>query len=121
MRDADKAKQIARDYEGVDGRPIAFDDPLPEANLLINASPLGMAGFPDFPLKLDTLAPDALVFDLIYHPLDTGLLRSARARGLRTIDGLAMLIGQAAVGFEIFFGAPAARQYDVELRERLTS
>ena len=121
MRDSDKAAQVARDYVGVDGRPISFEDPLPGARLLVNATPLGMAGFPDFPLRLDSLAPDAFVFDLTYNPLDTNLLQAARARGLRTIDGLAMLIGQAAIAFQGFFGAPAPRWHDAELRELLTS
>ena len=121
MRDPDKAVQIARDYKGVHGRPLTFDDPLPEAHLLINATPLGMAGFPDFPLSLDSLTPDAAVFDLTYNPLETNLLKVARARGLRTIDGLAMLIGQASIAFQGFFGEPAPREHDDELRERLTS
>jgi shikimate dehydrogenase len=46
-----------------------------------------------------------VVYDIVYAPLETRLLAAARARGLRTIDGLAMLIGQAALAFEIFFGA----------------
>jgi len=121
MRDPDKAAQVARDYKGVDGRPISFHDPLPPARLLVNATPLGMTGFPDFLLPLDSLAPGAFVFDLTYDPLDTKLLRAARARGLRTIDGLAMLIGQAAIAFQAFFGAAAPRHHDAELREMLTS
>jgi shikimate dehydrogenase len=119
MRDDAKAAQVAKDYRGLQGRPISFDDPLPPAKLLVNATPLGMTGFPDFPLPLDSLTPDALVFDLVYDPLDTTLLQAARARGLRTIDGLDMLIGQAAVAFQGFFGAPAPRQHDVELRQVL--
>jgi shikimate dehydrogenase len=121
MRDPEKAAQIARDYKGVHGRPITFEDPLPEAHLLINATPLGMAGFPEFPLRLDSLTPDACVFDLVYDPLDTQLLKAARARGLRTIDGLAMLIGQASIAFQGFFGERAPREHDAELRDRLTS
>jgi shikimate dehydrogenase len=120
-RDPDKAMQISNDYKGVCGRPISFEDPLPEARLLVNATPLGMTGFPDFPLGLESLTPDASVFDLVYNPLDTSLLKAARGRGLRTIDGLAMLIGQAAISFQGFFGAPAPRAQDAELRERLTS
>ena len=52
-------------------------------------------------------------------PLDTPLLVQARARDLRTIDGLEMLIGQAALAFEIFFDAPAPREHDAELRALL--
>jgi shikimate dehydrogenase len=55
----------------------------------------------------------------VYAPLETPLLAEARARGLRTIDGLEMLIGQAAAAFEYFFGVPAPRGGDAALRERL--
>jgi shikimate dehydrogenase len=120
MRDDAKAARIAKQYQGLQGRPIGFDAPLPPANLLVNASPLGMTGFPPFPLSLDSLAAGAIVFDLIYDPLDTALLQEARARGLRTIDGLDMLIAQAAVSFQCFFGAMAPRRHDIELREHLT-
>lgn len=119
MRDGEKAKRVAHDYRGLHGLPIPFGDALPPANLLVNASPLGMTGFPDFPLGLDSLAEDAIVFDLVYVPRDTTLLRAARARGLRTIDGLSMLVGQAAVAFQAFFDRPAPREDDAELRELL--
>jgi shikimate dehydrogenase len=94
------------------------------ADVLINASPLGMTGRPDFdPWVYEAIARcDVLtVFDMVYAPLETPLLAAARARGLRTIDGLAMLIGQAAAAFELFFGAPAPREHDAELRARLTA
>ena len=59
------------------------------------------------PLDLDLAPPsvsDCLVTDLVYVPLETGLLAAARARGLRTVDGLGMLLHQAAPGFEHWFG-----------------
>jgi shikimate dehydrogenase len=122
LRDvAGRGVAIAQEYSGVQARIRSFAEPLPEAALLVNASPLGMTGFPDFPFALDPLPGDALVFDLVYAPLETGLLRAARARGLRTIDGLAMLIAQAAVSFQAFFGAPAPRAQDGALRALLTS
>ena len=121
MRDAAKMAQVAKDYRGVHGVPMLFSDPLPSANLLINATPLGMSGFPDFPLPLDNLEPEGIVFEAIYHPLETALLRDARARGLRTVDGLSMLVAQAAVGFHGFFGQPAPREHDTELRKLLTA
>jgi shikimate dehydrogenase len=120
VRDDAKAARIAKQYQGMQGRTIGFDAPLPPANLLVNATPLGMTGFPPFPLSLDSLSPGAIVFDMIYEPLDTFLLQKARARGLRTIDGLNMLIAQAAVSFQCFFGAMAPRSHDIELREHLT-
>ncbi len=63
---------------------------------------------------------DTIVYDIVYAPLETPLLAAARARGLRTIDGLAMLIGQAAAAFELFFGHAAPREHDAELRAVLT-
>jgi shikimate dehydrogenase len=79
-----------------------------------------MAGQPELSLDLSPLPAEAVVFDAVYAPLDTGLLQAARARGLATIDGLAMLIGQAAEAFRLFFGADAPRQHDDELRTLLT-
>lgn len=77
------------------------------ARLIINASVLGMKGQPPLEAALEAAAPDALVFDMVYAPLRTPLLQKAEALGLRTSDGLAMLIGQARPAFEAFFGAPA--------------
>ncbi|MFX6258763.1 shikimate dehydrogenase, partial [Acinetobacter baumannii] len=76
-----------------------------EVDLLVNTSPLGMKGFDPLVLDLLPLPESALVYDIVYNPLETGLLKAARARGLETVDGLEMLIGQAALAFEIFFGA----------------
>jgi shikimate dehydrogenase len=64
--------------------------------------------------------PGSVVYDIVTHPLDTPLLQAARAADLRTIDGLAMLIGQAAAAFEKFFGVAAPREHDAELRALLT-
>lgn len=123
VRDPAKAARIAEDYGsgGLGIRTLSFDDALPAAHLLVNASPLGMTGYPAFPCDLSSLADDAIVYDLIYEPLETALLRAARERGLRTIDGLSMLIPQAALSFARFFGANAPRTLDWQLRELLTS
>ena len=67
------------------------------------------------------VAAGGIVYDIVTTPLDTDLLKAARARGLRTIDGLSMLIGQAAYAFEKFFGTPAPRQHDADLRKLLTA
>jgi shikimate dehydrogenase len=56
---------------------------------------------------------------MVYAPLETPLLKEARRLGLRTIDGLQMLVAQAAVAFEKFFGQPAPREHDAELRALL--
>ena len=73
------------------------------AGLLVNTTTLGMVGQP--PLEIDLRGPASLVVaDLVYAPLVTGLLATARARGLRTADGLGMLLHQAVRGFERWFG-----------------
>lgn len=74
------------------------------AKLLVNASSLGMVGKGEFRVSIDGLDPDAVVTDLVYTPLDTDLLKTARARGLKTVDGLGMLLHQAVPGFERWFG-----------------
>jgi len=104
---------------GLTGDVLPLESVLPPATLLINASPLGMAGQPPLDLDLAPLADDAIVYDLVYAPLQTGLLAAARARGLETIDGLEMLIAQAAIAFELFFGEVAPRDHDTQLREQL--
>ncbi|MFQ3665540.1 MAG: shikimate dehydrogenase [Sphingomonadaceae bacterium] len=105
---------------GLAGEVRPLDAPLPPADLLVQTSPLGMAGQPPFLPDLAPLAPDALVEDIVYAPLETPLLAAARAHGLATVDGLAMLIGQAAPAFTRFFGASPPRARDAELRQLLT-
>ncbi len=100
---------------------FAFDDRERLFDLVVNASALGMRGKPPLILDFSHVPPGSVVYDIVTDPLDTPLLQAARAVGLSTIDGLAMLIGQAAAAFEKFFGQPAPRQFDAELRGKLTS
>jgi shikimate dehydrogenase len=88
--------------------------------LIANATSLGMTGMPPLPLGVESLRGDAIVYDIITHPHDTPLLRAAQARGLRTHDGLEMLVGQAREAFRRFYGAEAPRDGDAELRALLT-
>ncbi len=74
------------------------------ADLLVNTTSLGMAGQPKLAIDLDALPDHALVADIVYVPLETELLRAARARGLKTSGGLGMLLYQAVPGFERWFG-----------------
>ncbi|WP_439567110.1 shikimate dehydrogenase family protein [Sphingopyxis sp.] len=106
---------------GLKGEVVGLDAALPPAALLVNSSSLGMTGQPPLDLDLSSLADDAIVYDLVYAPLQTGLLRAAAARGLDTVDGLDMLIGQAALAFELFFGAAPPEGRDDELRALLTT
>lgn len=100
---------------------FAFDDREQCLDLVVNASPLGMAGQPPLDFDLSHAPPGSVIYDIVTHPLDTLLLQAARAAGFRTVDGLSMLIGQAAVAFEKFFGQAPPREDDTELRAILTA
>ncbi len=98
---------------------FAFDDREGCLDLVINASPLGMRGQPELAFDWSHAPPRSIAYDIVTDPLDTKFLANAKAAGFRTIDGLAMLIGQAAAAFEMFFGAPPPREHDDELRALL--
>ncbi len=106
---------------GMKGEVLPMDAALPPAALLVNASPLGMTGQEALHVDLLPLPDDAVVYDIVYSPLETDLLRAARARDLMTVDGLEMLIGQAAIAFELLFGQapPSSDEQDAALREIL--
>lgn len=108
---------------GLKGRALPLDAALPRAALLVNASALGMVGHPPLALDLSPLPDDAVVYDLVYAPLETALLAAAQARGLDTVDGLEMLVGQAALAFELFFGVapPRDEARETALRALLTA
>ena len=82
----------------------AIDELLPRAGLLVNTTSLGMHGQPALEIDVGLLPQNAVVADLVYVPLQTPLLAAARARGLKTADGLGMLLHQAVRGFELWFG-----------------
>ncbi|MDJ0978480.1 MAG: shikimate dehydrogenase [Erythrobacter sp.] len=98
---------------------FAFDNREGCLDLVVNASPLGMRGQPALAFDWTHAPPGAIAYDIVTDPVDTAFLQAARLAGYDTIDGLSMLIGQAAAAFEIFFGAKAPREHDAELRERL--
>ena len=104
---------------GLKGRVLAMDAALPPAALVVNTSPLGMVGQPPLILDLSPLPADACIYDIVYTPLETSLLKAAKARELETVDGLEMLVGQAALAFEMFFGVAPPADSDEELRALL--
>ena len=97
-----------------------WDDRVGMLDLVVNTTSLGMTGQPPLRLDFTHVPPNSVVYDIVYAPLETPLLAEARARGLRTIDGLHMLIGQAAAAFALFYGVPAPRGEDAALRAQLT-
>ncbi|MEM1195060.1 MAG: shikimate dehydrogenase [Pseudomonadota bacterium] len=98
---------------------FVFDDRQGCLDLIVNASSLGMGGQPPLVFDWSHAPPGSIVYDIVTNPLETTFLSSAHAAGFETIDGLAMLIGQAATAFSTFFGIEAPRDFDAELRERL--
>jgi shikimate dehydrogenase len=105
-RTAERARALA-DQFGADVHPVGWDsvgDLLPRVGLLVNTTSLGMHGQPPLDIDVSLLPPHAVVADLVYVPLQTPLLAAARAAGLKTADGLGMLLHQAVRGFELWFG-----------------
>ena len=98
---------------------FAFDNREGCLDLIINASPLGMRGQPELRFDWSHAPPGAIAYDIVTDPLDTPFLTQAKAAGHDTIDGYAMLIGQAARAFELFFGHAPPREHDADLRELL--
>ncbi|MBS9477477.1 shikimate dehydrogenase [Ancylobacter radicis] len=110
--------QALRDQFGAQVLPVDWRDlggRLNGCRLLVNTTSLGMKGQPPLDIDLSALSPDAVVSDIVYVPLETPLLATARARGLKTVDGLGMLLHQAVPGFERWFGVRP--QVTAELRD----
>ena len=113
-RSLDRARAIA----APDGRisALGWDEArqaLDGVAAVINATSLGMTGQPALELDLDRAPATAVVMDMVYRPLETPLLRAAKARGNPVADGLSMLIAQARPSFEAMFGRPPPAEVDV--------
>ncbi|MGE0735830.1 MAG: shikimate dehydrogenase [Alphaproteobacteria bacterium] len=105
-RSVDKAEKLV-DSMGVQARVGGWDGAaaaLDGAALLVNTSTLGMEGQPPLELALDRLPKSAVVYHIVYVPLETALLTRARARGNPAVDGLGMLLHQGRPGFKSWFG-----------------
>jgi shikimate dehydrogenase len=105
-RTLERARALA-DQFGPKVVPVAWEqvrDLLPRAGLLVNTTSLGMKGQPALELDAGLLSQNAVIADLVYVPLQTPLLAAAQGRGLKTADGLGMLLHQAVRGFELWFG-----------------
>ena len=105
-RTRERAKALA-DRFGPDVRTAAWDllpRHLAKARFLVNTTTLGMHGQPLLEVDVSLLPPDAVVSDLVYVPLETPLVTSARVAGLRAVGGLGMLLHQAVPGFAHWFG-----------------
>jgi shikimate dehydrogenase len=112
--------QALRERFGAAVHPARWEEiggRLSTAGLLVNATSLGMTGHPPLDIRIGDLPANAVVADIVYVPLVTPLLATARERGLRTADGLGMLLHQAVGGFSLWFGVKP--QVTAELRALL--
>jgi shikimate dehydrogenase len=106
---ARRPEEAARTAALANGTSVAWDERnevIADSGFLVNATPIGM-GSDDSPLALDAIESRHVVADLVYHPLDTALLRGARTKGARIVDGLGMLVHQAALQVERWSGKEA--------------
>jgi shikimate dehydrogenase len=110
IRLINRTKERAQDLARIDTARVTVEDwdrraeALEGAALLVNTTSQGMVGYPPLDIALDALPAGAAVCDIVYNPLETQLLKAARARGNTVIDGLGMLLHQAVPAFEAFFG-----------------
>lgn len=115
-RDVARAEKILEDLQ-VSGIAQPLTEKLEDADILVNCTSLGMTGQPELKIDLSPLDKKTVVADIVYKPLMTGLLKAAQKRGHPVVDGLGMLIHQAAAAFEQFYGEEAGEM--VKLREML--
>lgn len=101
-----RADQIKSDFGGRVGVVdwVKAGAEIEYAHTLVNSTSLGMTGKSALTVSLDKLNPETLVTDIVYSPLETELLKAARSKGCRVVDGLGMLIHQAVPGFQRWFG-----------------
>ena len=106
-RTAARAHALAEAFAGVQAMGLAdLAAVVGDVSAIVNATAAGLEGEGAVDLPWAAVASTAVVMDMVYKPLHTPLLRRAQAAGLATVDGLAMLIGQALPSFEAFFGQP---------------
>ena len=97
-----RAKEMAKKYKNI---RISSDSNLDikEAGLIINTSSLGMIGYPDLKIKLNKINKEAIIYDVVYNPINTYLIREAKKQKLEFVTGLDMFLEQARASFEIWF------------------
>lgn len=116
-RDLSEAYKLAVEF-ALEEVPRPFDLPI-DSDGLVNATPLGMPGYPPVAIDLSPMPGHGWVLDMVTAAAETALIEAARERGLTTIDGFAMLVKQAAASFMLLFGHEAPRQHDDQLMTRL--
>lgn len=108
-RDPERARRLCARYSDVARAETVIEEALAGATIVVNATPIGLRD-DGFPVDLDRLPERAAIIDLVYRQGDTPWVRAARDRGHRAGDGLAMLVEQAALSFQRWFGREPNRQ-----------
>lgn len=111
-RAADRAEELGGFFPAATVTPRTPTDLpqiMPLADGLVHCTPIGMAAHPGLPLDIDLLEPRHWVADIVYRPIETRLVREARAKGCDVLDGGRMAVGQAADAFQLFTGCDADR------------
>jgi len=119
-RTRERADAVATHFEGAPLTVMDWEDRedvLEDVSLLVNATSLGMTGKQPLDMRLASLPETAVVYDLVYVPLETPLLKRAREIGARPVDGLGMLMHQARPAFHAWYGVDP--QVDAGLRDML--
>ena len=101
-RTKNNAAKIIRRYKNI-GFNYKVCDSINEAGLIINTTSLGMIGYPDLKVKLNKVNKEAIIYDIVYNPINTNLIKNAVKHNLKTITGLEMFIEQARASFYIWF------------------
>ncbi|OUU62790.1 MAG: shikimate dehydrogenase [Alphaproteobacteria bacterium TMED62] len=101
-RTKNNAEKIIKRYESIKFKHKA-EEYIKEAGLIINTTSLGMIGYPDLNLKLNKVNKEAIIYDIVYNPVNTNLIKEAKKNKLTTITGLEMFIEQARESFSIWF------------------
>jgi shikimate dehydrogenase len=126
-RTEDKAHALAAQLGGIEVVPwTERSAALEGAHLLVNTTTLGMTGQAPLSIDLEGLAAGAAVADCVYAPLETDLLKAAKAKGFVAVDGLGMLIHQARPAFKAWFGVdpevtPALRAHLIKAQQEIAS
>ena len=118
-RTPSRAERLAADVatNGAAARSVSMDEPLAHYDCVVNCTSIGMQGSSlesELPCDVASARPGTLIADIVYVPEETPLLREARTHGLRTLGGLAMLVYQGALAFELWTGVPAPTEVMLE-------
>ena len=98
-----KAKKFEDKYRNVKSAKWLSYNIINESGLIINTTSLGMIGYPKLPIKLDNTYNQLKVYDIVYNPLKTQLIKDAKKQNLEYVDGLTMFLGQAEESFRIWY------------------